>query len=372
MFEAICSWDNLLLAYRRASRGKRGHSNVAAFEHRLEDNILTLRRELLHRTYRPGGYLSFTIHEPKRRLISAAPFRDRVVHHALCNVIEPIFERTFISDSYANRLGKGTHRALDRCQQFARRHRYVLQGDIRQFFPSMDHSILLRILGRLIPDPEVLWLVRRILDSGVGILREEYEMAWFPGDDLFAAIRPRGLPIGNLTSQFWANCYLNPFDHFVKRELGCKGYVRYVDDLLLFADDKAVLRHWRDAVVERLASLRLTLHSSCHPRPVTEGIPFLGFVVYPNRRRLKSRKGIHFQRCFRALVDGYEAGKIPLERVTESVRGWVNHARYANTVGLRKKVLSRRGIRLRARKAHLPNTLNPAAPGPNPLATSNR
>lgn len=312
---------------------------MAAFEHHLEENLLALQRELQAKTYRPGAYVSFTIHEPKRRLISAAPFRDRVVHHALCNVIEPIFERTFISDSYANQMGKGTHRALNRCQQFARRYQYVLQGDICQFFPSIDYIVLCKILRQSISDSNAMWLAERILESGMGVLKEEYEMVWFPGDDLFAVNRPRGLPIGNLTSQFWANCFLNPFDHFVKRELRCQGYLRYVDDFLLFADDKSTLWNWREAVVERLAGLRLTLHPGSHPRPVTEGFPFLGFVVYPTRRRLKRRKVIYFQRHFRALVRSCEAGNLSLSQLTASARGWANHARYGNTVGLRRAAL---------------------------------
>jgi retron-type reverse transcriptase len=339
VYAQICSWDNLLLAYRRASKGKRGKPNIAGFEHRLEDNLLELQGELEARTYRPGSYVSFTIHEPKRRLISAAPFRDRVVHHALCNLIEPVFERSFIGDSYANRVGKGTHRALDRCQEFARRYRYVLSCDVRQFFPAIDHAILRDVLNRKIRDPDVMWLVDRILESGKGVLSEEYQMAWFPGDDLFAANRPRGLPIGNLTSQFWANCLLNPFDHFVKRELRCRGYLRYVDDAVLFADDKATLWAWRDAVTARLAHLRLTIHPGAHPRPVTEGIPFLGFVVFPERRRLKRRVGIAYRRRLKALVEAYADGEISLEEVTASVQGWVNHVRYGNTLGLRKAVL---------------------------------
>jgi retron-type reverse transcriptase len=345
MYAQICSWDNLLLAYRRASKGKRGHPSVAAFEYRLEDNVLQLHRELQDRTYRPAPYTSFYVHDPKRRLISAALFRDRVVHHALCNLIEPIFERSFIADSYANRIGKGTHRALDRCQQFARRYRYVLQCDVRQFFPSIDHAILRSILARKLSDPDVMWLVDRILESGVGVLDEEYEMVWFPVDDLLARFRPRGLPIGNLTSQFWANCYLNPFDHFVKRELRCKGYLRYVDDLLLFADDKATLWAWQEAAVKRLARLRLAIHPAAHPRPVTEGIPFLGFIVFPTHRRLKRRKGIAFQRRFKELVARYAAGELEYERLMASVQGWVNHARHGDTWGLRQAVLGNVVIR---------------------------
>jgi retron-type reverse transcriptase len=340
MYDRVCSWENLLLAYRKASKGKRGKPTVSVFEHRLEENLLSLQNELKDKSYRPGPYISFTIHEPKRRLISAAPFRDRVVHHALCNIIESLFERAFISSSYANRVDKGTHRALDRCQQFARHYPYVLQCDIRQFFPSIDHEVLREIISGPISDPDVMWLVDRIMESGAGVLSEEYEMVWFPGDDLFAVNRPRGLPIGNLTSQFWANCYLNPFDHFVKRDLACKGYLRYVDDFLLFADDKTTLWKWLEAVINRLATLRLTLHHGSHPRPVTEGIPFLGFIIYPTCRRLKRRKVIHFRRQLMKLVQRYEAEEVPLSKLTASVQGWVNHARYGNTVGLRKAVLS--------------------------------
>lgn len=339
MYTQLCSWDNLLLAYYRASAGKRGHANVAAFEHRLEDNLFALQNELIEQTYQPGGYDSFYIHEPKRRLISAAPFRDRVVHHALCNLIEPIFERSFIFDSYANRRGKGTHRALDRIQGFARQYKFVLQCDVRQYFPSVDHAILRATLARKIADPQVMWLIDHILASGVGVLSEAYDMVYFPDDDLFAVNRPRGLPIGNLTSQLWANVYLNPFDHFVKRELQCPAYARYVDDSALFADDKATLWNWKAAVNERLAHFRLTIHPGAQPRPVSEGIPFLGFVVFPDRRRLKRRKGIHFQRKLRALAAAYADHSVTLDEVTASVLGWINHVRYGNTIGLRKAVL---------------------------------
>jgi RNA-directed DNA polymerase len=344
MYQTLTSWDNLLLAYRKASKGKRGQPNVATFEHRLEEHLIQLQEELQGRVYQPGPYTSFYIHEPKRRLISAAPFRDRVVHHALCNLIEPIFERSFIADSYANRVGKGTHRALNRCQQLARRYPYVLQADVEQFFPAVDHAILWEILACKIEHPDVLQLVALILASGQGVLADMYEMRWFPGDDLLAAHRPRGLPIGNLTSQFWANCCLNPFDHFVKRELHCQGYLRYVDDLLFFADNKRILWGWHEAIIERLATLRLTIHPGCQPRPVTEGISFLGFITYPDHRRLKRRKGVHYRRRLQRLIAAYEAGEIPLERVTRSVQGWANHVRYGNTIGLRKAVISQARI----------------------------
>jgi retron-type reverse transcriptase len=341
MYHQLCSWDNLLLAYHKAGKGKRGHPNAAEFEYRLEDNLLQLQRELKDRTYRPGKYHSFHIHDPKKRLISAAPFRDRVVHHALCNLIEPVFEKSFIFDSYANRIGKGTHKAIDRAQQFARRFEYVLTCDIRQFFPSIDHAILRDILARKINDPDVLWLMDRILQSGIGVLSEEYEMVYFPGDDLFAIQRPRGLPIGNLTSQFWANCYLDPFDHYVKRGLRCKGYVRYVDDFLLFSNDRRELNQWRAGIIRELRNYRLTLHENkCQPRPVSEGIPFLGFIVYPEYRLLKRRKGIAFQRKFRTARKLFQQGRLSFSQLNASVLGWVNHVRYANTYNLRRALLA--------------------------------
>jgi len=339
MYRTLTSWDNLLLAYRKAAKGKRGGANVAEFEHRLEDNLFKLQAELRDFSYRPGPYASFHIHEPKRRLISAAPFRDRVVHHALCNLIEPLFERGFIFDSYANRVGKGTHRALNRAQAFARRYPYVLQCDIRQFFPSIDHAVLRAELARKVRDAQVMWLCDQILASGAKVLSDEYEMTWFPGDDIFAATRPRGLPIGNLTSQFWSNVFLNPFDHFVQRELGCSVYLRYVDDFLLFARDKATLWGWLAGIKSRLIRLRLTIHPGAGPRPVTEGITFLGFRIFPGKRSLKRQKGLYYQRKLRHMLVAYAAGDLSLDDLNASVQGWVNHSRYGNTVGLRKAIL---------------------------------
>ena len=190
LYSQVYDWDNLLQAWRKARKGKRGQPPAATFEQNAGENLLALQAELRDKSYRPGGYLSFHIHEPKRRLISAAPFRDRVVHHALCNVIEPLFERRFIHNSYANRKGKGTHAALDRCQEFARRYPYVLQCDVRQFFPSIDHALLYDAIRRVVVDPDVLWLCQSILDSGRDVLGGEYDMVYFPGDDLFAAGRP--------------------------------------------------------------------------------------------------------------------------------------------------------------------------------------
>jgi RNA-directed DNA polymerase len=165
LFEKIVSFENLVLAATRARKRKRLKPATATFDLNLENNLLRLQRELQDQIWQPGEYISFEIFEPKRRLISAAPYEDRVVHHALCNIIEPLFERTFIYDSYANRQGKGTHRAVDRLTKFAKQYRYVLKCDIQKYFPSIDHEILYGFLTRKISDKKVRWLLRTIIDS---------------------------------------------------------------------------------------------------------------------------------------------------------------------------------------------------------------
>ncbi|WP_217352449.1 reverse transcriptase domain-containing protein [Candidatus Viridilinea mediisalina] len=324
LFHHVYAFENLYLAYSAARRGKRGRREVARFSARLEDNLFQLEAELQNGSYQPGPYRHFYIHEPKKRKISAAPFRDRVVHHALVNVIEPIFERKFIHDSYACRVGKGTHRALDRCTQFVRRHRFVLQCDVAKFFPTIDHAILRAILGRTLADSQLLQLCERIIASGAGILDSERSLHWFPGDDLLAPLRPQGLPIGNLTSQFWANVYLNELDQFVKRELRCRAYVRYADDFLLFHDDKPTLHQWmRELRAFTAERLRLLLHpQKCHVFPTQSGVPFLGFHHFATHRRLKRPSVVRFRRRLRRLQLAYAHGAISLDKAGASVQSW--------------------------------------------------
>lgn len=339
-YDELISFSNLYLAYGKAARGKRGRSTTATFDFHLEENLWQLHDELKGQTYSPGAYHSFYIRDPKHRLVSAAPFRDRVVHHALCNLIEPVFERAFIGDSYANRLGKGTHKALDRAQKFARQYPYVFQCDIRKFFPSIDHAVLGKILARKISDEKTLWLCDQIIQSGKDVLREEYEMHYFAGDNLLAANRPRGLPIGNLTSQFWANVYLNELDQFIKRKLRVKAYLRYVDDFLLFAEDKKTLWKWKQAIGQFLGTLRLTMHEgSSTVYPIKTGIPFLGFRLYPSYRLLKRKNGQAFAHRMRRWRGELARGEINLQKLDERVQGWVAHVAHGNTWGLRRSLL---------------------------------
>lgn len=343
LYPQIYSFENLYQAFRKARRGgKRKKESVAAFELDLEANLWQLHEELRTQTYHPGPYHNFYFQERKRRLISAAPFRDRVVHHALCNVIEPIFERRFIYDSYACRVGKGTHRALDRAQEFARRRRYVLQCDIKQFFASIDHQVLRSFLAHHIADEQVLWLIDLILASGADVLDSEYKMQWFPGDDLLAACRPRGLPIGNLTSQHWANVYLDRLDHLVKEELRCHCYLRYCDDSLLFHDEKAQLWDWREAIIEFSHTLRLRLHEErAVVFPTRTGITWLGFRVFPHYRLLRKDNARAFVRRLRRMEEEYVAGRMDAEQVKASIQSWIAHASHGDTYHLRQRIFSR-------------------------------
>jgi RNA-directed DNA polymerase len=213
-WDKICSFENLLEAYRRARKGKSACACVQRFELDRETNLIRLQRSLRDGTYRPGGYRTFTIHEPKERLIAAAPFRDRVVQHALCAVTQPFLERSFIADTYACIEKRGTHRAVDRYTYFARRYRYVLKMDVKRFFPSIDHEIMFGLLARRLPEPPVQHLIRLIIDCGASAC--ERVVQYLPGDTLFTPHeRARGLPIGKLTSQLWANVYLDGLEHFV-------------------------------------------------------------------------------------------------------------------------------------------------------------
>jgi retron-type reverse transcriptase len=338
LYPAIVDFENLLAAAYRARRGKRYRPDVATFHFNQEEELLRLREELASRTYQPGAYRAFYINDPKRRLISAAPYRDRVVHHALCRVIEPVFERGFVFNSYANRAGKGTHAALDRATHFARRFPYALKCDIEKYFPAIDHAILLERIERKIKCRDTLWLIERIVANSN---EQEEVVRYFPGDDLFTPIeRRRGIPIGNLTSQFFANIYLDGLDHFIQERLGHPAYVRFADDFVVFAKRRETLSGLLPELQDYLDGLRLRLHpTKCHVLPVRAGVPFLGWQVFPDHRRLRRRTGVRFQRKLRDLTRRHAAGRIPLDRVRASVMSWIGHLKHGDTHSLRRKLL---------------------------------
>lgn len=301
LFDGVWAFQNLQAAASLAQRGKRYQPDVLLFNYHREDELHRLSAQLRAGTWRPQGHRHFQILEPKRRWISAAPYADRVVHHAVCNAIEPALDRRLIHDCWANRKGKGTHRAVLRYQAFSGRYRYALKMDIKKYFPSVDHAILKSQLQRVFKDPRLLALLHAIIDvADVPERTNDY----FAGDDLFTPFaRPRGLPVGNLTSQLWANTYLCDFDHWVKQDLGAPAYLRFVDDFILLHDSKAVLVEWAAAVAGKLAASRLRVHErKCVVRRTEEGVPFLGYMIWPNKIRVRGETVRRFRRRYRRML----------------------------------------------------------------------
>ena len=328
MFDKIISMPNLYRAAYAAARGKRYHDSVAFFNFCMEHEIERLHADLSSGRYRHGPYKVFMIHEPKERVISEAPFRDRVVHHAVHDIIEPGIDRTFISDSYACRLGKGTHAAVERAQSFLAAKAYCLHGDVKKYFYSIDHAILKGLLRRHIHHPRLWALIVEIIDSAPA------RTAASPGD---AGV---GLPIGNLTSQFFANLYLHELDFFVKHTLRCRYYIRYMDDFLLFDNDHALLLKWRDAIGAMLAArLNLRLHADkTMVFAVRHGVTFLGFRLSRTTRRICARG----MRRFRARLKEFRYllahGRMDEAEITASLQCWRAHSLYADTSRLRTRL----------------------------------
>jgi RNA-directed DNA polymerase len=282
LLEGILRWDNLLLAFCRAERGLSEKYEADLYRLNLNDNLGFLRDGLEYGNFPFGEYHSFEVRDPKTRMIHAPAFRERVAQHAIFNICEPVLDRKLIEDSFACRTGKGTHGALSRAQVFARRYEWFLKLDVRRFFDSVVHATLVEMLGSVFKDERVLFLFHRIL-QGYGTK---------PG---------RGLPIGSLASQFFANHYLGNLDRMIKQNLKIPGYLRYMDDFILWGNNRGQLYHARDRVVERLQVLGLKLKALSHPQRVRQGVPFLGHLIHPFRMVPDRRARVRFFRKIRSL-----------------------------------------------------------------------
>ena len=329
IFKKIYQFENLYNAYLKARQNKRYHSDVLAFSANLEENIISLQNELMWHMYKTGLYRRFYIHDPKTRLVAALPFRDRVLQHALNTVIEPLFERKFIYDSYACRARKGTHAGADRVTNFLRRRQrecdkvHCLKCDIAKYFPSIRQDILMRILKRTIACEDTLWLIQEILSSW-----PDYEQN-----------NIKGIPIGNPSSQLFANVYLDQLDHFVKEILQEKYYVRYMDDFVILSAKKQHL--WRiKGEIERFLEekLDLQLNHKTGIWPVSQGIDFLGYRIWSTHRKLRKSSVKRMKRRFKVFRKKLVAGRISEEKVNASIQSWLGHASHCDSYNLRKKL----------------------------------
>lgn len=327
----------------KARKSKRYEDEVLKFTYNLEANLFSLKEELKTLSYKPSGYKSFFVMNHKRRLVSKSSFRDRIVHHAFINVLEPYFDRKFIYDSYGCRKNKGQHRAVRRFREYSQRNKFVLKLDIQKYYASIDHQILLRILERYVKDEDAMFIIRRILKSGKDILKNEYIMNWFKGDTLISPLnRDRGLPIGNLTSQFFANIYLNNFDHLIKEKLRVKGYIRYMDDMVLFSNDKQELWKHLKRIESYLNNLRLVLKDkSILLQPVSKGTLYLGYRIFPTHILVRKDTVYRYTRKFKNKLKAYKRGELSKEKLIQSWNAWQGHIAHADNYNLQKLILKK-------------------------------
>ena len=329
IFEQIVSFDNLLNAAYQCRKGKTKANATLVFFNHLEENIIQLQNELMWGMYQMSPYHHFYVFEPKRRLISAPHFRDRVVHRAIYNLIEPLFDKQYIYDSYACRRGKGTHKGANRAQAFIRNvessngRAYALKADISRYFSSIDHHIL-----------------KRIIDAKLQCARTK-ELLFYIIDNSPSEAFGVGIPLGNLTSQVFANVYLNELDRFVKHELRAKYYIRYMDDFVIVHHDKNQLHKWRQDIEQFLhRSLRLQTNSKTQVFPIARksgrSLDFLGYRIYSTHKLLRKSSVKRIKTKLKKHRKQYALGEIKLIDINQNIQSWLGHASHADTYNLKR------------------------------------
>jgi len=315
LFAQIASSENLMMAYQRASRGKKHMRNVQRFEQDVPGNVECIRQMLVNKTFTTSRYQSKMIHEPKTREIFVLPFApDRIVQHALMAVLAPIWDKLMISDSYACRNGKGQHAGSRRAMEFVRRYKYCLQCDVAKFYPSIDQQTLSNIVRQKVKCPDTLWLLDDIIFS-------------YPGD--------KNVPIGNYTSQWFGNLYLNELDQLIKQVHRVKGYLRYCDDFCLFGDDKSFLQRMKETIRQFLADRLQLRFSFAEVFPVSHGVDFLGYRHFKNHILLRKSTATRVKRRLADLPRKIAAGLLNKDQARSSLastRGWLKWANTRNLI----------------------------------------
>lgn len=324
-YEECVSFEKLLLAHKKARRGKREKRDVIIFELKLEQELLELEKQLKECTYKPGKYRQFKVYEPKERLIMAASYRDRIVHQwCVENFIKPYFVTQFINTTYAGIEGRGMHKASKdvqkgmRSAKFKWNNYYILKMDIAKYFQNIDKRILWEILKRKIKDRKLLWLIREILLSTEGM---------------------KGLPLGNYTSQMFANIYLNELDQYSKHILKCKYYYRYMDDIVILCKNKEQAKEWLQAITIFLETkLKIQLNSKTRIFKDIQGVNFCGYKINEKRMKIRHTSKCRMKRKLKRYTKLLKQGKITLPEIQRSIAGWLGYVKHADSYNLRKSM----------------------------------
>ncbi len=326
LYQHISSYDNLCVAYHKAVIGKQDRGEVVKFRNDFDENIQILRKQLIEKRLDIGDYRFFNVHDPKPRDICAASFRERVLHHAIMNICDPALESYAIFDSYACRKGKGVPKALLRARTFTRRYDWYLKLDIRKYFDSIDHDITLALLARRFKDRDILATFKKLLET-------------------YHTKTGKGLPIGNLISQHLANFYLGCFDHWIKEIRMIKGYVRYMDDFILFGDRKSILKSEFFQIMDFLkVALRLKLKDNFQLNKCRYGVPFLGYRVFPGKILLSPRSRKRFIQKFRDYEKKYRDGKWTTRELVLRMEPLIEFTKQADTRNFRRKIIQNRRV----------------------------
>ena len=344
IFPLIYDFENLFNAYKKAIKCKRYRPDVMEYTDRLEENLIELQNELIWKTYSVGQYNIFYVYEPKKRMIMSLKFKDRVAQHAIYSILNPYFEKQFISDSYACRVGKGTHRAIKKLQSWLRKtdrkpkRFYYLKLDISKYFYRVDHEILMEILQRKIADKDLLHVLSVIVNCedtnfGLPLGADVGNVAY---DELLGEV---GLPIGNLTSQMFANLYLNELDQHCKHNLRLHYYIRYMDDIIILHHDKKYLERVKQDIAGFLdVKLHLQLNSKTCIRPTSMGIEFVGFRVWSTHIKLRKKTAKKMKKRLKYMFSAFHNGEIDRETLDHSIASYKGILQHFNSYGLRQSL----------------------------------
>ena len=338
LYKELCDFDNLSLAFRKARKGKSKKDYVINFESDLQENLKCLQNDLINKNYSPYPLKKFVIRDPKIRTIHASIFIDRIVHHSIINILNPIYEKIFIHDSFASRKNKGTHNAINRFESFIKKvssngrliknsfnnnsiQGYVLKADFKHYFDSVNHKVLISILRKKIDDENLIDLIKIVLEN-------------------FESSKGVGMPLGNYTSQFFANVYLNELDYYVKHILKVKYYIRYVDDFVILHKNKNRLKYFLEHINNFLPRLKIKLHlGKTKIHALKNGINFLGYRIFYHYKLLRKRNIRYFMKKLEKNVSLYNNQEISNEQFESRINGWLGYAKFGDTFNLLNRII---------------------------------